>query len=67
LSGAYSLRVRLLPGDLPAIVCESDIPCEPPRRKVGTWFLSRPAWPVEQWRWLAKQLHAADQRERMSA
>ncbi|MCD0450783.1 hypothetical protein LO762_16520 [Actinocorallia sp. API 0066] len=67
LTGAFSLRVRLLPGHLAAIVCESDIPCEPPARKVGTWWGGRPAWPFEQWRWLARELYRADGRERMTA
>lgn len=62
LSGAYSLRVRLLPGHLVAIVCESDIPCEPPSRKVGTWLRGRPAWPFSDWRWLANELHRADRK-----
>jgi len=67
LSGAYSLRVRLLPGGIAAVVCESDIICEPPSRKVGTWWQGRPAWGFEDWRWLAGELHRADGRERMSA
>jgi hypothetical protein len=67
LAGQPSLRVQILPGDEVAIVCQSDIPCEPPRRKVGTWYLGRPCWPFRDWRWLAQQLHAADERERMSA
>lgn len=64
LSAQPSLRVQILPGDEVAIVCESDIPCEPPRRKVTTWVHGRPCWPFRDWRWLAKQLHAADQTER---
>jgi hypothetical protein len=67
LTGGRTLRVRILPGDEVAIVCESDIPCEPPRRKVTTWWQSRPCWPFRDWRWLAKQLHAVDERERTSA
>lgn len=45
-----------------AIVCESGI-CEPPMGRVGTWWHGRPAWPVDQWGWLAKLLTAADDRE----
>lgn len=66
LASQPSLRVQILPGDEVAIVCQSDIPCEPPRRKVGTWYLGRPCWPFRDWRWLAQQLHAADERERMA-
>lgn len=66
LYGGRSLRVRVLPGDLVAIVCESDIPCTPSARKVGTWIKGRPAWPFAQWPWLAQQLHKASVRERVA-
>lgn len=56
LSGGLCLRVRILPHGDVVIVCESDIPCEPPRRKVSTWWQGRPAWPFVDWTWLAKQL-----------
>jgi hypothetical protein len=67
LAGQPSLRVQILPGEEVAIVCQSDIPCEPPRRKVGTWYLGRPCWPFRDWRFLAQQLHAADERERIAS
>jgi hypothetical protein len=49
-----------------AIVCESHT-CEPPSDKIGTWWRGMPAWPIYEWDWLAKQLHAADDRGKMSA
>lgn len=54
-------RVRILPGDQPAIVCESEL-CEPPSKDVGTWWLGRPAWPMPEWDWLARRIAAAEQR-----
>jgi len=67
VSGARTWRVRQLPGDEIAIVCEGDQPCEPPSKSVGTWWKSRPCWPLREWEWLAKQLLAADEREKMGA
>ncbi|GAA3223155.1 hypothetical protein [Actinocorallia longicatena] len=64
LAGTPSLRVRILPhGDI-AVICESDIPCEPPSRKTGTWWKGRPAWAFQDWTWLAKELHRDDDRKR---
>ncbi|WP_433465720.1 hypothetical protein [Spirillospora sp. CA-128828] len=42
-----------------AIVCESGT-CEPPSKDVGTWWRGRPAWPIEEWDWLARRLVAAE-------
>jgi hypothetical protein len=61
-TGARTWRVRQLPGDEIAIVCEGDQPCEPPSKSVGTWWKQRPCWPMREWEWLAKQLLAADAR-----
>lgn len=58
LTGARTWRVRTLPGDLVAIVCEGDQPCEPPSKDVGTWWRGRPAWPFAEWEWLAKRITA---------
>jgi hypothetical protein len=65
VGGAKTWRVRQLPGDLVAIVCEGV--CEPPARDVGTWWRRMPCWPVHDWDWLAKQVAASDKRERTSA
>jgi hypothetical protein len=63
VTGAATWRVRTLPGDLVAIVCESGV-CEPPSRDVGTWWRGAPAWPMWDWEFLAKRVDGA---ERMSA
>lgn len=63
--GERTWRIRVLPGDQIAIVCEGV--CEPPGKDVGTWWRGRPCWPLNSWRWLAKRVHAADTREKMSA
>lgn len=65
VGGARTWRVRQLPGDLVAIVCEGA--CEPPSKSVGTWWRGQPCWPVSEWDWLAKQVTAADERERIGA
>lgn len=49
-----------------AIVCDGGM-CDPPSKDVGTWWRGMPAWPIYEWDWLAKQVTAAEQRERMSA
>jgi hypothetical protein len=59
--GARTLRVRVLPGDLIGIVCESGL-CTPPAGDVGTWWQGRPVWPFAMWPWLARRMHAAEQR-----
>lgn len=59
LTGAPSWRVRELPGDQVAIVCESGL-CEPPTKSVGTWWRGAPCWPLREWDWLAGQVRAAD-------
>lgn len=66
-TGAYTWRVRQVPGDEIAIVCEGAQPCEPPSKSVGTWWRGRPVWPMREWDWLAKLLESNDERERMSA
>lgn len=50
-------RVRILPGNMPAIVCESGT-CEPPEAEAGTWWRGKPAWPLWEWNWLADRLDA---------
>ncbi len=66
-TGARTWRVRQLPGDEIAIVCEGDQPCEPPSKSVGTWWKQRPCWPMREWEWLAKQLLAAEEREKVAS
>jgi len=66
VGGEKTWRVRELPGQLIAIVCESGT-CEPPTADVGTWWRSRPCWPVNEWDWLAKQVTANEEREKMPA
>lgn len=66
VGGERTWRVRELPGDLVAIVCESGT-CEPPSRDVGTWWRGRPCWPVAEWDWLAKRVTDAEKRERIGA
>lgn len=56
-----SWRVRILPPDLPAIVCESGA-CEP-GRDTGTWWHELPAWPLWEWDWLAQQLQSEEERQ----
>lgn len=51
--GAYTWRVRVLPGDLIAVVCEGI--CEPPEACVTTWWYGHPVWPLHRWPWLAEQ------------
>lgn len=65
VGGEKTWRVRELPGDLIAIVCESGT-CEPPPRSVGTWWRGQPAWPIWEWDWLAKQMTAAQKQERIA-
>jgi hypothetical protein len=62
LTGAATWRVRELPGDQVAIVCESGL-CEPPSKAVGTWWRGKPCWPMREWDWLAGQVRAAEGRE----
>lgn len=57
--GSYTWRVRHLPGDEIAIVCESGS-CEPPSRDVGTWWRGMPVWPLREWDWLARRLEARE-------
>lgn len=58
-------RVRMLPGNMPAIVCESGT-CEP-GRDVGTWWRGQPAWPLWEWEWLAQRVEASDWKARQAA
>lgn len=53
--GEHTWRVRILPGDQIAIVCESDT-CEPPLHEVATWWWGWPVWPLAHWERLAKHL-----------
>lgn len=64
LLGDRTLRVRILPGDLVAIVCEFEM-CNPPLRDVGTWWNRRPVWPLHMWPFLAQRIERAERRERM--
>jgi hypothetical protein len=61
LAGDRTWRVRTLPGDETAIVCESGL-CEPPSKSVGTWWRGAPCWPMREWEWLAKQMESAEER-----
>lgn len=60
LGGERTWRVRMLPGDLVVIVCESGT-CAPPAGSVTTWWRGRPAWSIGSWDWLAAQVERADQ------
>lgn len=53
--GEHTWRVRILPPELIAIVCESGT-CEPPADDIGTWWKSYPVWPIWRWEWLAARL-----------
>ena len=59
LGGERTWRVRMLPGDLVVIVCESGT-CAPPAGSVTTWWRGRPAWAIGSWDWLAAQVERAD-------
>jgi hypothetical protein len=52
--GEHTWFVRILPNAQIAIVCEND--CNPPAQVVGTWWGSRPTWPIDRWEQLAKQV-----------
>lgn len=56
--GARTWRVRELPGNLIAIVCENV--CEPASKEVGTWWKGCPVWPLSEWDWLAKRVERAE-------
>lgn len=53
--GAFTLRVRTLPGDLTAVVCQNDL-CDPPDGDCGNRWRGRPAWPIHEWNWLADRI-----------
>ncbi|MGI5485179.1 hypothetical protein [Microtetraspora malaysiensis] len=55
--GEHTWRVRTLPGDQVAIVCESGS-CSPPLREVGTWWQGAPCWPLPDWGRLARLVEA---------
>lgn len=61
LTGAYTWRVRIVPGGEPAICCESGL-CDPPSRDVTTWWAGTPVWPLRDWPWLARRLQHLDRR-----
>lgn len=61
IARAPSWRVHLLPGQLPAIVCESGA-CEPPEADAGTWWHGQPAWPLWEWSWLAQRIEADERK-----
>lgn len=56
--GARTWRVRELPGNLIAIVCENL--CEPPSKDIGTWWRGNPVWPLSEWDWLAKRVEQSE-------
>lgn len=56
--GERTWRVRELPGNLVAIVCENL--CEPPSKDVGTWWRGCPVWSIAEWDWLAKRVEQAE-------
>lgn len=64
--GERTLRVRVLPGDMVAIVCEAGL-CSPPLGDVGTWYRGRPCWPLHMWPWLAQRIGRAERRERVAS
>lgn len=39
------------------VVCRSRRVCEPPETDCGTWVKDRPAWPPEEWEWLARRIN----------
>lgn len=55
--GQRTWRVRTMPVDLLAIVCEGI--CAPPPG-MSSWWRGAPAWPWYEWEWLARQLDARD-------
>lgn len=60
--GAFTLRVRTLPGGETAIVCHGL--CDPPESDVGAWWRGKPAWPLAtEGAWLADRLarHAGEE------
>lgn len=61
IPGTPTWRVHLLPGQMPAIVCESGT-CAPPEQDAGTWWRGNPAWPLWEWEWLAQRVWAADRK-----
>lgn len=63
--GARTWRVRELPGNMVAIVCENL--CEPPSKDVGTWWRGCPVWPLSEWDWLAKHVTQSENKEKISA
>ncbi|TDD77724.1 hypothetical protein [Actinomadura rubrisoli] len=61
LAGAYTWRVRIVPGGEPAIMCESGL-CQPASKDVTTWWAGVPVWPMRDWPWLARRLAHLDRR-----
>lgn len=59
VGGHRTLRVRTLPGGLPAVVCEGGS-CDPPEAECGARWRGLPAWPEHEWTWLAARLHRAE-------
>lgn len=57
--GSHTLRVRTLPGDLTAVVCQNSL-CEPPEGGCGTRWRGFPAWPIHEWSWLADHIEARE-------
>ena len=54
VGGSPTLRVHTgAAGAL--LVCEGGM-CEPPSKDVGKWWRGLPAWPVEEWTWLADRI-----------
>ena len=59
--GARPLRVRIV-AEEPLVVCEARRICEPPEADCGVWVRERPAWPREEWDWLARRIAHAEER-----
>lgn len=58
--GRFTLRVRTMPGDVTAVVCQNSL-CEPGADS-GTAWKGYPAWPIWEWSWLAEHIEAKEQR-----
>lgn len=57
--GSFTLRVRTLPGDLTAVVCQNSL-CDPPDGDCGSRWRGFPAWPIHEWNWLADHISAKE-------
>lgn len=58
VGGAFTLRVTTLPDETPAVVCRNPL-CAPSEQDCGTWHRGAPAWPLQEWPWLADRIEQA--------